>query len=203
MDTEIRYFFYDLFFSMFIKEPSDETISAWRKGLRVIYESQDDGEIGKSVNALLEILDCKGSEDSIRDEYYQLFFNPVDRSRISLLASYYVDGKVFDKYLVQVRTFLEKTPFRKVADYFESEDSLPFHFDLMKSLITEEANSSSGEQKIGWKGLQREFVIDYITKWIDKPITEIRNRESAPFYREAAPLMSLYFQEEREFLLGN
>ena len=136
MDQGIRYFFYDLFFSMFVREPSDEIVDTWRKGLTILSESLPDDAIGKTSKDLLDFLSGKDANESVRAEFVRLFWEPGGPV-VSLLASHYVDGKPFGKYLVRMRTFLEKTPFRKCDDYTEPEDSLPFHLDLMRLLIRE------------------------------------------------------------------
>lgn len=200
MTPEVRHFFYDLFFSMLVGEPSDQTIDAWRKGLAAVREAQSDGAVGKAAAGLLAILNVNDGNDAVRAEFGRLFLDPVEPG-VSLLASQYVDGRPFGKYLVRLRTFLEKTPFRKRDDYSEPEDSLPFHLDLMRSFIREEEEISSSQDQAQWQALQRELVNDYIGTWIDRPISELEKRDTEPFYRQVAFLLRLYFQQEREFLL--
>lgn len=200
MNSELRHFFYDLFFSMLVREPSHETIEAWRKALAAVHQSQPDGAIGRLSAGLLDLLNRSDAEEAVRAEFFRLFWDPV-APRVSLVASQYVDGKPFGDYLVRLRTFLEKTPFRKCADYTDPEDSLPFHLDLMRSFISEEEESSSPQDKVKWRRLQSELMNDYISTWIDQPVSELEKREAEPFYRQVAQLLRLYFQQEREFLL--
>ena len=137
MSSDSRYFFYDLFFSMFVREPSDEIIDSWRKGLTAVCEAQPEGTIGKAASNILELLKDKDANESVRSEFFRLFWHP-EGPAVSPLASTYVDGKPFGQYLVRLRTFLEKTSFRKCEDYIEPEDNLAFHLDLMRSMIMEE-----------------------------------------------------------------
>ncbi|HUT63598.1 MAG TPA: molecular chaperone TorD family protein, partial [Anaerolineae bacterium] len=170
------------------------------KGLSILHESLPDDAIGKTSKELLDFLGEKDANETVRAEFIRLFWEP-DGPVVSLLASHYVDGKPFGKYLVRMRTFLEKTPFRKSDDYTEPEDSLPFHLDLMRSFIGEEKKTSYPEKKAHWHNLQHELLNDYIHMWIDEFLSDLVQRDTEPFYRKVALLMRLYFQEEREMIL--
>lgn len=201
MDLDVRFFFYDLFFSMFVREPSDEIINSWRKGLTILSDAQPDSGVGKTASKLLDYLSKDDANEKVRAEFFQLFWHPVEPT-ISLLASKYVDGRPFGKYLVRLRTFLEKTPFEKSHEYTDPEDSLPFHLDLMRTFIKEERETSCPEARAKWRALEGELFNDYLSGWIDHLLSEIAGREDAPFYREAIRLLRLFLQEEREGLLG-
>ena len=195
-----RYFFYDLFFSMFAREPSDEIIDAWRKGLTAVCDVQPDGAIGQAAANILDLLQAEEANDSVRSEFLRLFWHPAGPA-VSPLASTYVDGKPFGQYLVRLRTFLEKTPFRKCEDYTETEDSLAFHLDLMRSMIVEENENDCPQVKEQWHALQRELMNDYMREWIALPFAQLEKRDTEPFYQRVAVLTQLYFQAEKDFLL--
>jgi TorA maturation chaperone TorD len=195
-----RYFFYDLFFSMFVREPSDEIIDSWRKGLAAVCEAQPEGAIGKAASNILDLLQDKDANESVRSEFFRLFWHP-EGPAVSPLASTYVDGKPFGPYLVRLRTFLEKTPFRKIGNYMETEDSLAFHLDLMRAMIKEENESDSPQEKEKWQDLQRELMNEYMSEWIDLPFAQLEQRDTEPFYQRVAILARLYFQVEKDFLL--
>lgn len=201
MSSDSRYFFYDLFFSMFVREPSDEIIDAWRKGLAAVCQVQPEGEIGKTAANILELLHDENANESVRSEFFRLFWHP-EGPAVSPLASTHVDGKPFGPYLIRLRTFLGKTPFRKTQDYSETEDSLAFHLDLMRSMIKEEDESDSPEEKEKWQALQRELMHEYMSAWIDRPFAQLEQRNTEPFYQRVAALARLYFQVEKDFLLG-
>lgn len=195
-----RYFFYDLFFSMFVREPSDEIIDAWRKSLTAVCQAQPEGSIGKAASDILDLLKDKDANESVRSEFFRLFWHP-EGPAVSPLASTYVDGKPFGPYLVRLRTFLEKTPFRKTGDYIETEDSLAFHLDLMRSMIKEENESDSPQDKEKWQALQRELMNGYMSEWIDLPFAQLEKRDTEPFYQRVATLARLFFQVEKDLLL--
>ena len=200
MDPGIRYFFYDLFFSMFVREPGDEIIDAWRQGLEAVRQAQPDAPLVQAAGPLMDMLDGEAVNEAVRDEFVRLFWLP-DRPAVSLLGSHYVDGKPFGEYLVRLRTFLEKTPFRKCDDYVEPEDSLPFHLDLMRSFIREESETTCPQEKAGWRALQRELVNDCMFLWVSQFLEELKKRDTEPFYRQVASLLGLYLQNEQEFML--
>lgn len=200
MSSDSRYFFYDLFFSMFVREPSDEIIGSWRKGLTAVCDAQPEGAIGKAAANILDVLKAKEANEFVRAEFFRLFWHP-EGPAVSPLASTYVDGKPFGQYLVRLRTFLEKTPFRKCEDYTETEDSLAFHLDLMRSMIMEENESDSPQEKEKWRALQRELMNDYMREWIDLPFARLQERDTEPFYQRVAVLARLYFQVEKDFFL--
>jgi len=95
---------------------------------------------------------------------------------------------------------MEKTPFRKCEDYAETEDSLAFHLDLMRSMIIEEQSSDAPEEKQKWRAMQRELMSDYMSEWIDLPLAQLAGRDTEPFYQRVAVLARLYLQSERELL---
>jgi TorA maturation chaperone TorD len=200
MTPEIRYFFYDLFFSMFVREPADEIIEAWRRGLEAVYQARFDESLAEGAGKLLEILAGEAAGEAVRAEFVRLFWLP-EGSVVSLLGSQYVDGKPFGGYLVRVRTFLEEIPFRKCDDYAEPEDSLPFHLDLMRRLIQEESEAADPGEKAAWGALQDEFANGLMGGWIDRLLAELAVQEVAPFYQQVAFLLRLYLQREHEFLL--
>jgi len=195
-----RFFFYDLFFSMFVREPSDTIMDAWRKGLTALCEAQPDGDIGRAAADLLENLRAPDANAAVRAEFWRLFWHP-EGPAVSPLASTYVDGKPFGPYLVRLRTFLEQIPFRKCEDYMETEDSLAFHLDLMRAMIMEEEASDSPQAKEAWRNLQRELMQEYMDAWIDLPFARLAERQTEPFYQRVAVLARLYFQAEKDFFL--
>jgi TorA maturation chaperone TorD len=200
MSSDTRYFFYDLFFSMFVREPADEIIASWREGLAAVCSAQPEGPIGNAASDILDLLKARDANDAVRAEFFRLFWHP-EGPAVSLLASTYVDGKAFGPYLVRLRKFLEKTPFRKSEGYIETEDTLAFHLDLMRSMIMEEQQTDSPEEKEKWHALQRELIHEYMNEWIDRPLAQLENRDAEPFYQRVALLARLYFQFEKDFLL--
>lgn len=185
---------------MFVREPSDEIIDSWRKGLAAVCEAQPEGAIGNAASEILALLQDKDANESVRSEFFRLFWHP-EGPVVSPLASTYVDGKPFGPYLVRLRTFLEKTPFRKTEDYMETEDSLAFHLDLMRSMIKEEQENDCPQVKEQWQALQRELMNDHMSEWIDLPFAQLEKRDTEPFYQRVAVLARLYFQVEKDFLL--
>lgn len=200
MDAETRFFFYDVFFSMFVREPTGEIIDAWRKGLGAIHEAGPDDSLGKPAGKLLEILTCENATWKVCEEYQRLFWLP-DMHLVSLLASQYVDGKPFGKYLVRIREFIEKLPFRKCDDYAEPEDSLAFHLDLMRQMVREENEASCLQAKSQWSALQNELVNGCMDQWVEKFLDQLDGREDQLFYAQVAIMLRAYFEIERETLL--
>jgi len=200
MDLQTRYFFYDLFFSMIAREPSDEIIDAWRKGLKVLSHSQSDGSLAKIAGSLLGLLNKADANAKVRDEFNELFWAPVGDT-ICLEGSGYVDGRTQGRYLVRIRGFLEKTPFVKEDDYKAPEDTLAFHLDLMRCLIKEEESIDCLKAKKQWRTLQKELVTDFMALWVKKPIDELKKRQDKPFYSQAANLMDIYIDAEQDFLI--
>lgn len=200
MDLQTRYFFYDLFFSMIAREPSDEIIDAWRKGLKVLSDSQPEGSFGRTAGLLSGLLNEADANEKVRDEFNELFWAPVGET-ICLEGSRYVDGKTQDRYLVRIRTFLEKTPFVKEDDYKAPEDTLAFHLDLMRCLIKEEERTGCPEGKKQWRALQKELVTDFMSLWVKEPLGQLKMRDDKPFYSQAANLMDIYIDAEQDLLI--
>ncbi|OGV61870.1 MAG: hypothetical protein A3K19_25200 [Lentisphaerae bacterium RIFOXYB12_FULL_65_16] len=196
VDLRARYFFYDLFLSMTVSEPTDEAVAAWRRGLEAVRIAEPESAFGRSAEQLVRLLDAEDAGARVRSEFNRIFCDPVGRT-VSLLASSYVDGRPFGRYLVRLRTFLEDTPFEKEEGYAETEDSLPFHLDLMRCFIREELAASSPAERKKWQGFQKEFLLAYLAAWIPDCIAELTQREAEPFYREAAALMAVFFREEQ------
>lgn len=202
MDTGIRYFFYDLFFSMFVREPADAVIDAWRTGLAGVVEVLNSTEgMGRKATELLTVLNVEKKNEAVRSEFFRLFWSP-DGPGIPLSGSYYSDGKAFGPYLIRMRTFLEKTPFRKTENYQEPEDSLAFHLDLMRMFILEENDAASPDERDRWRNLQGELVNDFLGVWIDRPLEKLMNRDTEPVYRSIVSLFRRFFDMEHEMFLA-
>ncbi|MHB9027441.1 MAG: TorD/DmsD family molecular chaperone [Candidatus Latescibacterota bacterium] len=197
MQPDVRYYFYDLFFSMLVREPSDSIIEAWGKGLAAAAESDIPESLRRSAGDLLSLLQQEGVQETVREEFMRLFWNP-EGPMISLLASRYVDGGPFGNYLVRLRTFLEKTPFRKREDYREPEDSLAFHLDLMRSFILEECATECLPEKNHWRNLQSELMNDYLCEWVFRPLRELSMRDTERFYQRAAGFLRAFIEHDRE-----
>ncbi len=195
MRSDVRYYFYDLFFSMLVREPSDSVIEAWRDGLVAASECDIPEPVRRSAGDALNLLLRENAPEIVRDEFMRLFWNPGGPA-VSLLASQYVDGRPFGNYLVQLRSFLEKTPFRKREDYCEPEDGLAFHFDLMRSFIYEECAAERPCEKKRWRVLQSELLSEFLRDWVFAPLRELSARETEPFYRRAAELMRVFMQHD-------
>jgi TorA maturation chaperone TorD len=200
MEPELRYFFYDLFFSMFVREPEDAIIDAWRSGLAAVLEYVDDPEVGDGANELLTMLNEDGASGRVRTEFGKLFWHP-DSRKVSQSASRYVDGKPLGTYLVDLRTFIEKTPFRKCADYHEPEDTLSFHLDLMRSLIREEIEAPSPEDVARWRTLQNELVNEHMSEWLDDFLAALEKSAAAGVYKAVVRVLRAFFLNDREDLL--
>ena len=200
MDLELRYVLYDLFFSMFVREPSDSIIDGWRRVLIALQDAQPDAAFGQMATRLLDMLHDEDANETVRSEFNRLFGHPLGPA-VSIEASHYADGQSFGNYLVGLRTFIEKTPFRKCDDYAEPEDTLPFHFDLMRAFIGEEQNAAVPHVKAEWRALQRELMNDFLAPWIDGFLSALAKQGDARFYQQAALLLQLYLEHEREFLL--
>ncbi len=202
MNLETRYYFYDLFFSMFVREPEDNIISAWSTGLSIVRSALPDSEIGRAADNMIQYLDKKNATEAIRDEFVRLFWSPVG-NRTPLTASYYMHGKLFGEYLVRFREFLKKSPYKRKLDYCEPEDTLPFHLDLMRSFIKEEMNSVCPLEKSKWHALQKELVIDFLMEWVEYALNAVAQHEAAIFYIQAALMARSFFELEKDCLLGD
>jgi len=201
MKPAIRYLFYDLFFSVFVREPTDETIQAWRRGVSAVRAADPGDPIAEAADDILANVDGAHSGEKIRAEYARLFTSPLGPA-ISLCGSRYVDGRPFGPYLVRLRTFLEKTPFRKQNDYSEPEDSLPFHLDLMRSFIQEEERAAEPGERETWRARQQELLNDYLLTWLDMFVAEFGKLDSPAFYGRAASLLQRFLHADRQFLLS-
>jgi TorA maturation chaperone TorD len=185
---------------MIAREPSDEIIDAWRKGLKVLSDSQSEDSLVRTAGSLLGLLNEVDANKKVRDEFNELFLAPVGDT-ICLEGSRYIDGKTQGKYLVRIRTFLEKTPFVKEDDYKGPEDTLDFHLDLMRCFIKEEQSTECVEGKKQWRALQKELVTDFMALWVKEPLDKLKMRDDKPFYSQAANLMNIYIDAEQDLLI--
>ncbi|MEW6749633.1 MAG: molecular chaperone TorD family protein [Candidatus Latescibacterota bacterium] len=201
MTPQVRYFFYDLFFSMFACEPTDGTIDAWRRGLDAVRLAWPDEPVAEAAAGLVAALDDEGANEAVRAEFAQLFWRP-EGPVVPLLGSQYVDGKPFGPYLVRMRAFVERTPFRKRLSYSDPEDSLPFHLDLMRSLIREESQADDPCERAAWGALQDELAIDLMGSWADRFAADLAQQQVGTFYRQVGILLRLQLGREQEFLLA-
>ena len=172
----VRLRFIDLIKSFFLDEPDAEKISRWRGIFSALSSEPVNANLDTAVARIVQLLD-RGSLQEIQDEHYSLFADPFSDHRISLSASFYVDGKSHGQTLADFRGFLGRAGIEKADFVRDAEDTLPFMIDCLASLIEQEKEDVERARK-----LQEELVKNYLAPLTVNLEKAFRSNEKAEFY---------------------
>ncbi len=163
---KVRGFFYELNKSFFLAEPDPEKVGHWRQIINSLTAEAPSLKLGAAARQLSLALD-ELELNAIKDEYYELFFNPFSPRLISWTASVSVNGRNFGPKLVEIRQLMAAQGLEKEEKFKEPEDSLPILLDLMARLIEMEADLGAGGAAAQLKILEK-FLL---------PLTAHMNRQ--------------------------
>ena len=140
---QVRGFFYDLNKSFFLGEPDPEKVGHWRQIINSLNAEAPSLKLAEAARQLSLALD-EFELAAIKDEYYELFFNPFSPRLISWTVSVSVNGRNFGPKLVEIRQLMAAQGLEKEDKFKEPEDSLPVLLDLMARFIEMEDDLGAG-----------------------------------------------------------
>jgi TorA maturation chaperone TorD len=130
----------------------------------------------------------RGAAEVVGDEYLRLFVGPAS-PEVNLYESWYLTGRVFDRPLADVRTFLSRAGIEKDPAYSEPEDFIAFELETMRTLVSRPAGSLD---------LENEFLKRHLLVWAPAAARDLGAAPSSRFYRGVALLLEGFLQTELE-----
>ena len=104
------------------------------------------------------------SAQNVAEEYIQLFIGPHN-PEINAYESVYLTGRLFDRPLADIRTFLKAVGIEKVDEYSEPEDFLAFELEVMRWFVGKQLGATNPEEEKRWLRLQSEFLKEHLLVW--------------------------------------
>jgi TorA maturation chaperone TorD len=135
----------------------------------------------------------------VADEYTRLFIGP-QAPAINPYESFYITGRLLDRPLADVRTFLRTAGIEKLEEYPEPEDFIAVELEVMRWLIEKQRAAKDPEERPRFARLQVDFLRDHLLVWAPVCGHDIERAEGADFYCFAGKLLQAFLALERNFL---
>ena len=201
---EFRQGYYTLLVSFFWKEPAGELLLSLSDGIgerihaaRNLHPLLAEG--WEEIDRFLAETPSEYLAETVADEYTQLFIGP-HAPHVHLYESFYLTGRLLDRPLADVRTFLKAVGIEKQEGYAEPEDSLAFELEVMRWLIGKQMTAAESEEEIRWLRLQADFLKEHLLVWVPTCTEDIERSQGANFYHGAATILRGFLDMERTLL---
>lgn len=199
-----RHGYYELFVSLFAKEPPGDLLLRLSDGIG------ERKEAARNLDALLAqgweemhrfLSDTPSPQlaEAVTDEYTRLFIGPYG-PKINPYESFYFTGRLFDRPLADLRGFLKTVGIEKQDDYPEPEDFMAFELEVMRWLTAKQLAASDDEQEKGRIEQQAAFLKNHLLIWGPTCARDIEQAKGANFYRGAATMLRGFLEMERHVL---
>ena len=198
---DFRQEYYRFFVLLFSNEPSADQLKGLSNGIANRIEA------AHNLNPLLaqgweefeRYLNAAPDDqlvESVQDEYTRLFVGP-HALEVNPYESFYFTGRLMDRPLANVRSFLKSVGLEKRPGYAEPDDFLAFELDVMRWLAGKQASSADPETESEWLEQQAQFLKQHLLIWGPACARDIENARGAAFYRAAAILLRGFLDMER------
>jgi TorA maturation chaperone TorD len=128
--------------------------------------------------------------EQLSDEFFNLFIG-LGRGELVPYASYYLHGFLMEKVLASLRNELKTLGFERREGVSEPEDHIAALCETMGMIISE--SGLSYEE-------QSDFFRTYLAGWAMDFFTDLREAESAVFYKAVAQLGQQFMEIESQYL---
>lgn len=201
-----RQSYYELFVSLFWKEPSGQLLLSLSDGIKeriraarnlnaLLSEGWDD------MSRFLAETPAEQVSEVVADEYTLLFIGPRG-PEVNPYESFYLTGRLLDRPLANVRTLLKAVGIEKQEGYAEPEDFLAFELEVMRWLIGKQLGAADPEEEKRWLRLQSDFLRDHLLVWAPNCADDISGAKSARFYRGVAMILRGFLELEHNLFRG-
>jgi len=198
--------YYDLLVSLFWKEPHGDLLAVLRQGIedraggaRHLHPLL--GEGWAEIQRFLDAVALDRPAETVADEYTRLFIGP-HAPEIHPYESYYLTGRLLDRPLVVIRSFLGEVGIEKDGGYAEPEDCLAFELEVMRRLIGRQGSASDPDEEARWITHQAAFLKQHLLVWGPAAAGDLAGAKGAAFYRGAAKLLQGFLEFERDLFKG-
>lgn len=193
--------YYDLLVSFFWTEPAGEVLLSLSDGIserihaaRALHSLLGDG--WEKIERFLAEIRPEELTETVADEYTRLFIGPRG-PEVNPYESFYFTGRLLDRPLADIRTFLKTVGIEKQEGYAEPEDFIAFELEVMRWLIGKQESSADLEEEKRWLQHQADFLKEHLLVWAPACAHDIERAQGANFYRGATMIMRGFLEVER------
>lgn len=139
--------------------------------------------------SLLGLAAEKCSEESVRNEYHNLFIG-LGRGELVPYGSWYLTGFLMEKPLGDLRDDLIRLGFEREEGVHEPEDHIAALYEVMSMLIQDGGEDST----------QAQFYFTHIDTWCGQFLVDLSAAKNAIFYKAVARFGSAFMDFEKRYL---
>jgi TorA maturation chaperone TorD len=199
-----RQSYYEVLGALFRKEPSGELLQQLASGIEERTQAARNlhpilGAGWEEIERFLKNTPAESLTEAVADEYTRLFIGPHG-VEINPYESFYLTGRLLDRPLAEVRTFLKSAGIEKLEEYPEPEDFLAFEMEVMRWLIEKQARATDPQEQTRFFRLQSDFLKEHLLVWGPACGRDIERAGGANFYRSAAKIVQGFLALELSFL---
>ena len=195
--------YYQVLGALFRKEPSRELLQQLAGGIRERTHAARNlhpllGAGWEAMERFVADTPLDQLAEAVAGEYVELFIGPL-AAPVNAYESFYLTGRLLDRPLADVRTFLRSTGIEKLDDYPEPEDFLAVELEVMHWLIGKQRAEPDRRDERQWIELQAQFLKEHLLVWGPACANDIERAESAKFYRSLAKMLQGFLELELNF----
>jgi TorA maturation chaperone TorD len=197
--------YYSLLVRLFWKEPPGELLLSLSDGITERIDATRNlhpllAEGWEEVRRFLSETPSEHLTEAVADEYTSLFIGPYD-PKVDPYESFYLTGRMWDRPLAGLRTFLKAIGIEKQDGYAEPEDFLAFELEVMRWLIGKQGVAADSEEEKRWLRHQADFLKQHLLVWAPTCGQDIEKAKAAHFYRGTAMILRGFLEMERNLFL--
>jgi len=151
---------------------------------------EPDATLMTSIWQSLQASAREADAEQLTEEYFNLFIG-LGRGELVPYASFYIHGFLMEKVLASLRNELQRLGFELQEGISEPEDHVAALCETMGMIISESGLSLEE---------QSAFFEAYVASWMGEFFAELRDAESADFYRAVAQLGQQFLEIESQYL---
>ena len=198
-----RQSYYEVLAALFRREPSGELLQQLAQGIGERTQAARNlhpllGAGWEEIERFLTDTPSESLAETVADEYTRLFIGPHG-PEVNPYESFYLTGRLLDRPLAGVRTFLKSAGIEKLDEYPEPEDFLAFEMEVMRWLIGKQSAATDPQEETRFVRLQADFLKEHLLVWVPTCAQDIERAESAKFYRFAAKILQGFLALELNF----
>jgi TorA maturation chaperone TorD len=194
--------YYDLFVSLLWKEPPRDLLAALAEAIQERIRAARGlhpllAEGWEEIHRFLEETHPDGLDETVREEYTRLFLGPHG-PEVNPYESFYLTGRLWDRPLAALRTFLKGIGIEKQEGYAEPEDFLTFEMEVMRRLIGSQGSARDPDGQARWLNAQAAFLREHLLVWGPAAARDLTSARGADFYRAVGKALQGFLELERE-----